>query len=443
MGGAEDVDAQLPPLTFVDTMAKGAKEKRADHAHAPLIEDTRFSRLHTDPRFLRAHRDESKVVLDDRFKHLLQGEKAKRKTKTDKFGRKSKQAPEEEDDLHRLYRVEHDESGENSEDDAKDTRFVDYARGEGDLESSGDEESSSSDDDNDHHEVLIGSAAARRKSGRDEDNVDELSELGVNAEQLAKLDARAEETVRLQAKAEKGKPKQKFGGDTARLAVVNMDWDHIRAIDLYKVFQSVVSPAPSTTIPSSSSTSQIVPINGRVINVRVYPSEFGRKRMAKESQEGPPKEIFKSSEDAKPKKKSVKKSKAKSRTSHQDEESDGSDQELFNIDEGGEFDEEALRNYQLERLRYYYAIVTFDSAQTARYIMDEIDGTEMEHTANMFDLSFVPHDMTFPNHASSNEDPEDEGWRDEADASTAHVTYQGVDFTTDVSFMTPFSCKAH
>jgi hypothetical protein len=67
--------------------------------------------------------------------------------------------------------------------------------------------------------------------------------------------------------------------------------------------------------------------------------------------------------------------------------------------------------------------------------MNEIDATEMERTANVFDLSFVPEDMTFPEEQASKEDLTDQGWRDEATESTDGGLYKGVDFTTDVSLM--------
>lgn len=45
--------------------------------------------------------------------------------------------------------------------------------------------------------------------------------------------------------------------------------------------------------------------------------------------------------------------------------------------------------------RYYYAIVECDSVQTASHVYNELQGTELERSANVFDLSFVPADMTF------------------------------------------------
>ena len=76
----------------------------------------------------------------------------------------------------------------------------------------------------------------------------------------------------------------------------------------------------------SSSTSNAA-VRGKVINVRVYPSEFGKTRMKREEVEGPPKELFQSE-----------KSKTNGST-------------VIEEDDGKGYNEEALRKYQLERLR--------------------------------------------------------------------------------------------
>jgi hypothetical protein len=49
----------------------------------------------------------------------------------------------------------------------------------------------------------------------------------------------------------------------------------------------------------------------------------------------------------------------------------------------------------IQHIRYYYAIVQCDSVETASYLYDELEGTEFERSANVFDLSFVPEDMKF------------------------------------------------
>lgn len=53
---------------------------------------------------------------------------------------------------------------------------------------------------------------------------------------------------------------------------------------------------------------------------------------------------------------------------------------------------------------------------------EELDGTELEQSANLFDLSYVPEDMEF-----------DEEFRDEAHFESS--SYQPLNFATDVGFV--------
>jgi hypothetical protein len=127
---------------------------------------------------------------------------------------------------------------------------------------------------------------------------------------------------------------------THRLAVVNLDWDHVRASHLYKICSSVVS---ASTFPASDHIQGFEGQNsskrrsnnqtrGNIVSVRVYPSKFGQERMAREEKEGPPPEIFKkkllnTGEEITP-------------------------QSVYEVGDGNDYDEDALRKYQLERLRY-------------------------------------------------------------------------------------------
>ncbi|ONH65988.1 Pre-rRNA-processing protein ESF1 [Cyberlindnera fabianii] len=159
---------------------------------------------------------------------------------------------------------------------------------------------------------------------------------------------------------EESKPEQ--GEPSRRFAVVNMDWDHVKSHDLFATFQS------------------FVPTSGLIESVSIYPSQFGKERMQREEVEGPPRDLFK--------KKQV-----------SDDEDSDRELDIKDIIEEGDgkedYDSKSLRRYQLQRLRYYYAVVTCDSVETSKAIYDNVDGTEYESTANFFDLRFIPDEMDF------------------------------------------------
>lgn len=169
-----------------------------------------------------------------------------------------------------------------------------------------------------------------------------------------------------------------------RIAVVNLDWDNVHAVDLMVTLSS------------------FKPADGKVLSVRIYPSEFGKSRLKREDMGGPPREIFATKE------------------SEEESEEEVTEKTLIKADDGEEFDNTKLRNYQLERLRYYYAVVECDSENTAKQIYDECDGTEYEASANFFDLRFIPDNIEFE------DPPKDECIR-------IPINYRPNEFVTDVN----------
>ena len=137
---------------------------------------------------------------------------------------------------------------------------------------------------------------------------------------------------------------------TFRLAACNMDWDRIRAMDLMVLFNSFLPPG------------------GAVKTETIYPSEFGKKRMVEEDVKGPIELV-----------------------ENKLNEEDG--------EEGAKYHMEKLRQYQLNRLKYYYAVIVFDSATTANKVYSECDGMEYESSATKLDLRFIPDDMCFDDEA--------------------------------------------
>jgi hypothetical protein len=297
----------------------------------------------------------------------------------DKYGRKLS-GTHDSDNLRRFYRLEDEEE--------ESPQVVDLARGEVLMESSdeGDGADASGDGDSDEEDGVITLGKDETKPIRVPDS-DEEAEIDLNEDNFADLDAQATSASHSRAEQDDAP-----GVDaTLRIAIVNLDWDHIRARHLWKIISSVLTASTSESSKQAPRKSRISR-RGRLISVRVYPSEFGKERMAREEKEGPPPEVF-------------------NRKTADEDEVDETD--IIEVGQGQDYDEDALRRYQLDRMRcvapmmhfdpclcslrhrYYYAIAEFDSIQAASHVYSELEGAELERSANVFDLSYVPDGMTF------------------------------------------------
>ena len=210
---------------------------------------------------------------------------------------------------------------------------------------------------------------------------------------------------------------------TPYLAILNLDWTTIRAVDIYAMLQSFCPPST-------------------LKKVDVYPSDFGLEMMEKEKVHGPS-GIWK-----KPKKNSISNASETEDTSSDPEDSENDDvdivdnnsseassneesdqedvseddaEDIMNLNEataklyshfppqsevakksrngGGEasdeeegFDREKLRAYEASKLRYYFAIATFTSPGAAEQVYNDVDGMEMEHSAAEIDVRALPAD---------------------------------------------------
>ena len=168
-----------------------------------------------------------------------------------------------------------------------------------------------------------------------------------------------------------------IGEASPRIAVVNLDWDNIRATDLMVVFSS------------------FVPGGGRILKISIYPSDFGKERMEREDLEGPPKDIFnlEKGDDG-----GVDTSGSEGGRSEDEDQLETEEQirrSLLREDKGEEFNSNKLRRYQLERLRYHFAVLVCSSTPVAQALYDAVDGAEYLTTANFFDLRFIPDDVDF------------------------------------------------
>lgn len=334
--------------------------------------DSRFTALSTDPRYRLPNRKESRTAVDPRFKRLFTDQDFQQKATVDRYGRKIQPGSGKEK-LEKLYRLDKPNSkksqqekverkvvgssDEESEEGAEDEELVDKrdpARDGGFSESSSEEEGSSSGEESEDEAILAEETAGREQT----------------------------ESVPM-------------GEVSHRLAVVNLDWDNIRAVDIMAV------------------ASSFAPKGGGIESVAIYPSEFGRERMEKEELDGPPREIFASS----------KRNEEDSSDEDVDEEDD--DEKIKRqlqreqVSEGQEFDTAKLRQYQLDRLRYFYAVITCNSDATARALYDSMDSREYLTSSNFFDLRFIPDGTSF----------EDDQPRDECNQLPAG--YKPNDFRTE------------
>lgn len=155
------------------------------------------------------------------------------------------------------------------------------------------------------------------------------------------------------------------GDATKRISLVNLNWDSINSKDLYTLFNSLC-PKPL-----------------QVKKVSIYPSDFGIQEIAKEAEHGPDREVFATSQYNKS---------YDARVFHTLD-------EVARLEKEKEFkgyNESKLREYELKKLRYYYAVVEFKSLKVANFIYENFDGIEIDKTQMFMDMRFVPDELEFP-----------------------------------------------
>jgi NUC153 domain len=344
------------------------------------VVDPRFAALGTDPRFRLPSKKNTRVKLDKRFSRLLKDKDFTQQASVDRYGRKISKTQGRKR-LERLYELPSDEDDEDDEDEHDEDKGLGSESGEDD-------------------EVVIKQLKkAKHKYDPARDGGFSTSESDSDSDDS---DVESEIDGELPEESEA----VPLGEVAKRIAVVNLDWDNVRAEDIFAVAGSFATD------------------RGTVLNVTVYPSEFGRERMDREDLEGPPKEIF----AGKPQSlEPLTDPSTRQNDVDEDEDEDEEDSEeeeekikkaLVQSDDGAEFDSTALRKYQLDRLRYYYAVISCSSKDVAKALYDAMDGQEYLSSANFFDMRFVPDDVTFDEKPrdSCNSLPED---------------YNPTEFTTD------------
>ena len=271
----------------------------------------RFDKINNDPKFKPIPKKIYKVELNDnRFNSMFSNKDFYSTSKVDKYGKKRNKKEEKN------YMDEY------------------YIRNEKNKEKKKEEEES-----------------AKEEEEEESDTSEEFQEFldNMNKENMEAL------------KEEENEENIPMGKETSRIAIQNIDWTNIHALDLFVLLNSFCKG------------------NQKVLKVEIYPSEYGMKEMAKENKEGPDKEIFNSEAIVK---------------TGNDKEEEAEEEEEEEIDSSNEgFDPIELRKYELKKLKYYYAVVYCDSAETANLLYTECDGLEIERTQSFMDMRFIPDDL--------------------------------------------------
>lgn len=284
-----------------------------------LISDPRYSKAHTDPRFREAPKRETKVAVDSRFNRMFTHKSfLPSSAPVDKRGKPKNNPTSQLGSLRHYYKIDEKEveqSSDEEEENEEELLKANQVKPESDKGTESEETSESESEETSESESDVDTDTETDEGADEEVYEDEASDV---KEDIATIDK-----------------------ETHRVAVVNMDWRYVKAVDLYVLLSSFVPP------------------NGLIKSVRVYPSEFGLQRMKEEEVRGPI-GLF------------------------DDEDSSNDD-----------LDNEKLRAYEKSRMRYYFAVVECDSSATANYIYKECDGLELKQSSNALDLRFIPDNMEF------------------------------------------------
>ncbi|XP_047502527.1 ESF1 homolog isoform X2 [Penaeus chinensis] len=381
---------------------KGKKASGMENDMEEVLADPRFAHVASDLRLRYMPKDEHKVKLDSRFSSVLTDDKFYEKYTMDPRGRKGNYSTKE--DLLRFYRMSSDE--ESSDEEKASSADEDESIGEAEkveVESQGEQKKNEKKDSTkkiQKAKVDLKKKEVRKEKWESVEDEEEEERRDRTNKEVAKIPKDLREKLQdldmdyargelffsddssdddSSTSDEDDEPEEFEWGEldqdaewetegneveeTSRLALCNMDWDRIKAADIMKLFTS------------------FCPRGGSVRKVTIYPSEFGKERMAEEVLKGP-RELV---------------------TGPADEDDDINLVDLEKLEKGilnsstgaNAKHYETLRRYQRNRLLYYYAVIECDTIDTAKIIYKECDRQPFEETGILIDLRYIPPDMTF------------------------------------------------
>ncbi|KAK6751178.1 hypothetical protein RB195_002882 [Necator americanus] len=303
------------------------------------LEDERFTHLRSDPKFSGLSNKEKKVTIGKRFAAVVTDPRFSAKARVDKYGRPVRKTG---GDLLDLYEVEDSDEKEEVKTPEKKVKVSERAGEKHKTEKKVEEEENDTDekepsDSDDDRPIKIDLARGEGnvESSSDDDDSDSESEWQADEELQMEIDL-----AHLDDDAEQ------VEWATNRIAACNMDWNVVHCEDLMILGKS------------------FIPSGGSIKRITIYLSDFGAERLAEEDKHGPRLQLKKP---------------------------------LGEYD-GDKIDDEtklAMRKYQVDQLRYYYAVIECDSTETAVAIYDQCDGYQFEASNIKMDLRFVPEGMEF------------------------------------------------
>lgn len=323
-----------------------------------ILKDDRFTKYLNDPKYRQIPKHERKVKIDKRFQSMFKDEKFKVKYTVDKRGRPVNETSTE--NLRKYYEVDESEGSSSSDEGDEEKTENEKHDDSGDSSTPGRfVKRPQSDDEKDEKEpTFLNDKLVRGKLDKKVKN--RLLDLDIDyarGEGVILTDSSSDEES--SAEEEDSDLEHEWGEldadaettdeSTKRIAICNMDWDNIKATDLMVLLNS------------------FLPVGGVIKKITIYPSEYGLERMKEEEVRGP----IELTEDKL-------------------DDSPGEGNE-----EGSSYHMEKLRRYQLNRLKYFYAVVECDSVSTADKLYSECDGMEYESSATRLDMRFIPDDVTF------------------------------------------------
>lgn len=325
--------------------------------------DDRFAKIYSDPRFRTLKKKDKTLKIDNRFKSMFTEDRFKLKYGMDKRGKSRKHLIAE--DYKKFYRLSDDENDDKEESKSEDKKGVDEEQNnlneEEKSDIDGDEEKEEDSDDEDEPEIKLTHKFGYHRGLKSTED----SSSSSSSSESEESEVEDEEPEHDWGEVDRDAPRD--DSITSRIAICNADWDKLNAQDLYVLLNSFKTAT------------------GAINYVRIYYSKFGEERLKVEEQKGPSEFIF-----------------GKSTIEETIDENEAEDPKEENADEENDEDEvqdsktvEKLRKYQLERLKYFYAVVECDSADTAQVIYNELDGMEYESSSTSLDIRFIPDDMDF------------------------------------------------